>query len=247
MTAVIEPLPRIATLDIVRGVAVMGILAMNIVAFAMPFQAYMNPAAFGTDGPADLASWLLSFIFVDGKMRGLFSFLFGASMLLVIEKAEAKGEDAARIHFRRMLWLLLFGLVHLYLIWFGDILTGYALVGMIAWFLHGLSNRAMVRLGIALLFVQLLVFAGLAFGAFGLSAAAAAPGASPETVEEWRSLEQDFGLLAERRSPRSLPSTPAAMAASLRTELRPMPGSRSRGFSCSAGRRSHTSCSEWPR
>jgi uncharacterized protein len=196
MTAVIEPLPRIATLDIVRGVAVMGILAMNIVAFAMPFQAYMNPAAFGTDGPADIASWLLSFIFVDGKMRGLFSFLFGASMLLVIEKAEAKGEDAARIHFRRMLWLLLFGLVHLYLIWFGDILTGYALVGMIAWFLHGLSNRAMVRLGIALLFVQLLVFAGLAFGAFGLSAAAAAPGASPETVEEWRSLEQDFGLLA---------------------------------------------------
>jgi uncharacterized protein len=195
MTAVTEPLPRIATLDIVRGVAVMGILAMNIVAFAMPFQAYMNPAAFGTEGPVDLASWLLSFIFIDGKMRGLFSFLFGASMLLVIEKAQAKGEDAARIHFRRMLWLLLFGLVHLYLIWFGDILTGYALIGMIAWFLHGLSNRALVRVGIALLLVQLLVFIGLAFGAFGLSAAAA-PGASPETVEEWRSLEQDFGLLA---------------------------------------------------
>jgi uncharacterized protein len=196
MTAVTEPLPRIAALDVVRGVAVMGILAMNIVAFAMPFQAYMNPAAFGTEGPADLASWLLSFIFIDGKMRGLFSFLFGASMLLVIEKAEAKGEDAARIHFRRMLWLLLFGLIHLYLIWFGDILTGYALIGMIAWFLHGLSNRAMVRLGIALLLVQLLVFVGLAFGASGLSAAAAAPGAAPETVEEWRSLEQDFGLLA---------------------------------------------------
>ena len=70
---------RILTLDIVRGVAVMGILAMNIVAFAMPFEAYMNPKAYGLEGPADLASWAFSFVFVDGKMRGLFSFLFGAS------------------------------------------------------------------------------------------------------------------------------------------------------------------------
>ena len=88
MTAVTEAPPRIATLDIVRGVAVMGILAMNIVAFAMPFQAYMNPAAFGSPGQADLISWAFSFIFIDGKMRGLFSFLFGASMLLVIDNAE---------------------------------------------------------------------------------------------------------------------------------------------------------------
>ena len=82
---------RIATLDIVRGVAVMGILAMNIVAFAMPFQAYMNPTAFGLESPADVGSWLVSFIFIDGKMRGLFSLLFGASTLLVIERAEAAG------------------------------------------------------------------------------------------------------------------------------------------------------------
>ena len=77
---------RIATLDIVRGVAVMGILAMNIVAFSMPIQAYMNPTAYGLESQADLGSWLFSFIFIDGKMRGLFSFLFGASTLLVIER-----------------------------------------------------------------------------------------------------------------------------------------------------------------
>ena len=55
MSDVTEP-GRIASLDIVRGVAVMGILAMNIVAFSMPFQAYMNPAAYGLEGPADLGA-----------------------------------------------------------------------------------------------------------------------------------------------------------------------------------------------
>ena len=118
MTAVTLPPPRIATLDIVRGVAVLGILAMNVVGFSMPFNAYLNPAAFGMEGQADYISWLLSFILIDGKMRGLFSFLFGASLLLVIERAEAKGESAASIHYRRMVWLLVFGLLHYYFIWF---------------------------------------------------------------------------------------------------------------------------------
>ena len=87
---------RIATLDIVRGVAVMGILAMNIVAFAMPFQAYMNPVAYGTESRPTSSPGSFNFIFVDGKMRGLFSFLFGASMLLVIERAEASGRHRRR-------------------------------------------------------------------------------------------------------------------------------------------------------
>src|SRR3712207_4968297 len=100
MSAVTEP-DRIASLDVVRGVAVMGILAMNIVAFAMPFGAYMNPFAYGLETWADMASWAFSFVFVDGKMRGLFSFLFGASMLLVIERAEASGQSPARVHYAR--------------------------------------------------------------------------------------------------------------------------------------------------
>ena len=132
---------RIQTLDIVRGVAIMGILAMNIVAFAMPDAAYLNPMAYGTEGPADLASWTFSFLFIDGRMRGLFSFLFGASMLLVIEKAEAGGRDPAKVHYARMLWLLVFGLIHFYLIWWGDILSLYAPVGMIAYAFRRASPR----------------------------------------------------------------------------------------------------------
>lgn len=188
--------PRIATLDIVRGVAVMGILAMNIVGFALPFQSYMNPVALGPVGEADFASWAFSFILVDGKMRGLFSLLFGASMLLVIEQAEAKGEHSDIVHYRRMVWLLFFGLIHLYLIWFGDILVGYALIGMIAFLFRRLSQRALIGWAIGLLVVQLLILAGLAAGSAALQQAAAAPGAAPSLVAEWQGLQRMFGAMS---------------------------------------------------
>jgi uncharacterized protein len=196
MTAATGTPPRIATLDIVRGVAVMGILAMNIVGFALPFQAYLNPVALGPVGDADLASWAFSFIFIDGKMRGLFLFLFGASLLLVIEQAEAKDEHADIIHYRRMFWLLFFGLVHLYLIWFGDILAGYALVGMIAFLFRNLSQRALIRWAVVLLTLQLLVFGSIAVATATLQQAAAAPGAAPATVAQWQGVERIFGAMS---------------------------------------------------
>ena len=196
MTAATLPGPRIATLDIVRGVAVMGILAMNIVAFAMPFQAYMNPVAFGTESGADLASWAFSFVFIDGKMRGLFSFLFGASLLLVVERAEGSGQSPASVHYRRMIWLLVFGLLHLYLIWFGDILTGYATVGMIAYLFRRMDGRALVITGIALVTLQFLLFALFSGGVFMLSQAAAAPNPDPELVRQWEQVSRDLGPIA---------------------------------------------------
>ena len=188
--------PRIATLDIVRGVAVMGILAMNIVAFAMPFQAYMNPTAFGLEGPADLASWAFSFVFIDGKMRGLFSFLFGASTLLVIERARATGANPARIHYARMLWLLVFGLIHFYFIWFGDILSAYALIGLLLFFFRDLSVRALIIWGVALVAFQTLMFGGLGATALFLSQAAAQPNPDPETVRGWQEMQEAFAPLA---------------------------------------------------
>ncbi len=88
---------RYISLDAIRGVAVMGILAMNIVAFALPISAYFNPAAGGMPGASDWAVWAFNFIFVDSKMRGLFSLLFGASTLLVMERATASGFLAANM------------------------------------------------------------------------------------------------------------------------------------------------------
>ena len=179
---------RIATLDIVRGVAVMGILAMNIVAFAMPMAAYMNPLAYGSESPIDFSAYAFNFVLIDGKMRGLFSFLFGASMLLVIQRAEAKGESGASVHYRRMLVLLLFGALHFYLIWFGDILFGYATIGMAAFFFRDKEPKALIAWGIVLVLLQFLMMAAIAASVRDLAPQVAQPGVSPDVLRQWNDL-----------------------------------------------------------
>jgi uncharacterized protein len=191
--ATLMPPGRIATLDIVRGVAVMGILAMNIVAFAMPFAAYVNPSAYGTESTADLGSWIFSFILIDGKMRGLFSFLFGASMLLVIDRAEAAGASPAWVHYSRMVWLLVFGLIHYFFIWYGDILALYAPIGMLAFFFRRLNPTRLIVIGIILLVLQGLLYVGYSFALYSLQAAVAAPGADAETLRSWADVQQEIG------------------------------------------------------
>jgi uncharacterized protein len=185
--------PRIATLDIVRGVAVMGILAANIVSFALPTAAYLNPRAYGAASGADLAAYVLNFILIEGKMRGLFSFLFGASMLLVIERAEARGEDPAGVHFCRMAWLLFFGLLHFFLIWAGDILTLYALVGMAAWFFRRQDPAGLILRGGLFLVFQFGLMAYLALDAHGLAVAAASGQADPDALQRWAEYQVEMG------------------------------------------------------
>jgi uncharacterized protein len=139
---------RIDTLDFIRGLAVMGILAANIVAFGQPFEAYMYPAAFKTD-PGDPGGWLwiAQFVAVDGKMRGLFTLLFGAGMVLFMEKAWARG--ATRwLQAWRLVILMAFGMIHFFLIWPGDILFYYALFGLIV--LACLRWSAKTQLGVGL-------------------------------------------------------------------------------------------------
>jgi uncharacterized protein len=154
---------RHLTLDAMRGFGVMGILAMNIIGFSMPEWAYITPAAYGGETFADRVAWLLSFIFVDGKMRGLFSLLFGASMMLIIERAMLKDENPARVHYLRMIWLALFGLLHFFFIWFGDILFLYAVVGMIAFLFRDWAAERLVKSALWI-FAAGLVFWGLQFG-----------------------------------------------------------------------------------
>lgn len=180
---------RILTLDTVRGVAVMGILLLNIIAFAMPGPAYYNPAAYGGSTGADLATWLFNFVLFDGKMRGLFSFLFGASTLLVVDGATAKGANAARTHFSRMIWLLVFGLIHLWLIWWGDILHHYALIGMIAYFFRNTRPRTMVIAGCFFIVVQFLVALSLPF----MVLMAQSQPADPNMQKMLKGLAQGFG------------------------------------------------------
>ncbi len=173
------PSDRFVTLDVVRGVAVMGILVMNIAAFAMPYPAYANPAAYGGDGGLDLVSWAFNFLLFDGKMRGLFSILFGASTLLVIERATASGRGGAKSHYARTAVLLGFGLVHFYFIWFGDILALYALCGMLLYFFRNKSPQSLLRwavgfLSLAVIYFGLIAYAGAIADKPGLSPSAAA-------------------------------------------------------------------------
>jgi uncharacterized protein len=123
---------RIDTLDFIRGIAVMGILWANIVAFGQPMMAYFTPSKFLVpDGDPGGWMWIVQFILIDGKMRGLFTLLFGAGMYLFMEKAWARGATRG-LQVWRLLILLCFGLIHFYFIWFGDILALYALLGLIA-------------------------------------------------------------------------------------------------------------------
>lgn len=177
---------RVISLDALRGFAVMGILAMNIIGFAMPEWAYVSPAAYGGETLADRISWYFSFVFIDGKMRGLFSLLFGASMLLVIERAEAKQQSAERTHYARMLWLALFGLAHYFLLWFGDILFSYAIIGGLAFLMHRWQPRRLIKWALIVYGVGVLwwgaQFGGLQF----LQWASAQRGADPDIVRSFR-------------------------------------------------------------
>lgn len=151
---------RLPMINITRGFAVMGIALMNIIAFSMPESAYVNPNAWGGESMADRVAWLASFVLVDSKMRGLFSLLFGASMILLMDRTEMAGGNGVKRNLIRCLWLLIFGLVHYLLLWWGDILCLYAVVGPIAMLIAGRQPMQLVK-------IAFLAFA-LHFGILGL-------------------------------------------------------------------------------
>ena len=185
MTAVTESGRRIFSLDMIRGVAVMGIFSVNIIAFAMIEAAYFNPPAFGGWHGADLGLWAANVVLIDGKMRTLFSMLFGASTLLVIERAEAAGLSGPKVHIRRMLVLLCFGIIHFYLIWFGDILTLYAASGLIVFLFRRLPSYRLAALGAAFLIGGMMLFAGFIFSQYQADISAHAPGATQAAINDW--------------------------------------------------------------
>ena len=141
---------RIDSIDVLRGFALLGILVMNIQAFAMPQAAYFNPTAYGDLEGANLWVWLTGRMFFDQKFMTLFSMLFGAGIVLMAGRAEARG-GAGRVHYRRMGWLLVIGLLHAHLLWYGDILFTYAVCGMVVYPLRHLSPGRLVALGTTLL------------------------------------------------------------------------------------------------
>lgn len=172
---------RHITLDVIRGFAVMGILIMNIAAFGLPNYAYLDPSFYGGDTGADLWAWALAYAVADGKMRMLFTLLFGASLALTTDRAE----NPAFAHFARMAVLLGFGMIHAWLIWYGDILVEYALVGAALFWVCRWPPAALLMLAAALVLLKSgLVLSGLQADV-ALRAAAAAPDATATVRAAW--------------------------------------------------------------
>ena len=153
---------RITSLDIMRGIVLCGILLMNINGFGLA-GAYGDPTVSGGATGWNLYTWIGTSMFFEGTMRALFSLLFGVGMFILLSRLEEKGAGikAADVYFRRLLWLLVFGLIHGYLLlWTGEILYDYALMGFLVFSFRKLKART-------LLFSALLLFsAGTVWGYF---------------------------------------------------------------------------------
>jgi uncharacterized protein len=122
---------RIVAIDVLRGIALCGILVMNIRTFAHHWATYDNPHALGEVAGLDWWVWVAGYLFTDMKMMAIFSMLFGAGITLMAMRMEETDRRPAGIHYRRMLWLLVIGIVHAYLIWSGDVLVWYAICGAV--------------------------------------------------------------------------------------------------------------------
>lgn len=133
---------RIESLDVLRGFALLGILLINILAFGMPYATLSNPGFDLVDGQmVDIFAWASVELLAEGAMRCLFSMLFGAGVVLFTTGVAGKSKS---LHFRRMFYLLLFGLFDAYvLLWLGDILVNYAIAGGLLYFFRNMKARSL--------------------------------------------------------------------------------------------------------
>lgn len=152
--APVTPAERIVALDVLRGFALLGILIMNIQWFSMPMAAYFNPTVYGDLTGPNRRVWVLSHVLIDQKFMTIFALLFGAGIVLLTSRLENRGQSAWKIHYRRTVWLMLFGLAHAYLIWSGDILVLYALCALVVFWFRKLSPRQLVSVGIVSLAIS---------------------------------------------------------------------------------------------
>ncbi|MEH2920139.1 DUF418 domain-containing protein YeiB [Samsonia erythrinae] len=142
------PSARIVTLDFARGIAILGILLLNITAFGLPHAAYLNPAWWGKPTLADALTWAVIDLFAQAKFLTLFSVLFGAGLQLLLPRG-------TRWVHARLFWLMIIGLIHAIFLWDGDILLDYALIGLVCYGMirHAQDSRMLMRMGVVLYLV----------------------------------------------------------------------------------------------
>ncbi len=182
---------RISIVDILRGFALLGILVINIEAFALPSVVIMNPLLVGGSTGIDLFIWKVDTLFFFEKMMSLFSMLFGGGLILMTARAELKNPKFAGFYYRRLMWLLMFGLIHAYLLWWGDILVPYAVCGLLLYPMRRVSTRGLILTGTFLLLLGVLV---------GIGAGAAMGYLRDEAVNAQELLDQGEAISAQQQS-----------------------------------------------
>jgi uncharacterized protein len=203
-TAPVREAERISSVDVLRGVSLMGILIMNICDFAYGFADYayplstVKPVFIGPHAHVNTTLWFLRWILAEGKMRALFSLLFGAGVILMTGRAEARGAGVrtADIYTRRNMWLMLFGMLHCYFIWNGDILYFYATTALIFLFpMRHLKPKTLIWVGSCVLLLNTLVVqVGQTTGIYFqhksyVKAQAKLDHHQPMTEDDWKSLD----------------------------------------------------------
>jgi uncharacterized protein len=151
---------RISSIDVLRGVSLLGILLMNIVGFGLPREAYANPSIGGGDSGLNFGVWLANSLFIEGTMRAIFSMLFGAGVLIFTSKAEEKGAGIATadLYYRRTIWLIVFGIAHAYLLlWTGEILYAYGVMGLLLFPMRRLAPKTLILAACCLLTIGVLL------------------------------------------------------------------------------------------
>jgi uncharacterized protein len=186
-----------------RGVALLGILVINIEVFALIEASMIRPPIAGGFTGTDFFAWLVSYLVFNGKMMAIFSMLFGAGLVLMGNRFESAEKPWAAVYYRRIFWLFVIGMLHAYLIWYGDILVTYAVCGALLFPMRRLSPRWLVTLGVLVLLVALPIVGGIGLlldwvsdGAAAGEAAEAA-GRAPSDLqrhmqEAWKEVQRYF-------------------------------------------------------
>lgn len=209
---------RVGSVDVLRGVAVLGILMMNITAFGLPSAAYVNPMMealephVGAFDGLTKGVWMGIHLLFDLKMMTIFSMLFGAGLVLQGERFGASGRRGfAGVYYRRLLWLFVIGMVHAYFIWYGDILVAYAICGLLLYPLRKLRAGWLIALGVVVTLAALPIWTGLGFALQFLKSAAAEAQAILEKggalnaeqqgmLDGWRDAQADMNPTSEKLS-----------------------------------------------
>ena len=182
---------RIEVLDVLRGLAVGGILIGNI----QWFSGYgMMPPSLAAASPIyDQVTHFIVHFLIEGKFYSIFSFLFGVGFALQIARAEDRGDTNASVFKRRLGWLLVIGLLHAYLLWAGDILSVYALVGFVLLLFRRKSNESILRWAAVLVAVPVVTYVILYIAFVAFAPPDAIAGFDASQLERWNTSVREVG------------------------------------------------------